>query len=254
MDFPENAHQSFHFLSSEEQTLAENRIAKDRGDVKAEEWSWMKCLIHFKDPKIYGFATMFFLLNLVSTSLSYFLPIILKSNMGFSSDQSILLSAPPYFYAVIPVVISSIVGDHFQLRGLVITFNCICTITGFAMLGFASQPTARYIGTFLATGAYISNWAALNAYQATNICGQWKRATFAATITAFNGLGAIAGSFIVRQNEAPGYATAVWVSIGSHVAMIVIVVMFSVYFWWANRREEGGKKVLEGTVGFRYTY
>ncbi|KAK5013920.1 hypothetical protein LTR60_003617 [Cryomyces antarcticus] len=82
------------------------------------------------------------------------------------------------------------------------------------MLGFSSQVTVRYIGTFLATGAYVSNWAALNAYQANNIVGQWKRAFTAAAVTAFNGAGGIAGSFIVRQNEAPRYFTAVWVSIG----------------------------------------
>ena len=254
VDFPENSHKSFHFLNKEEQVLAETRIATDRGDVKAEAFSWRKCLVHFLDPKIYGFCALFFCLNLVSTSLSYFLPIILQSGMGFSTDQAILLSAPPYFYAVIPVIISSIVGDHYQLRGLVITFNCVCTIVGFCMLGFASQVTVRYVGTYLATGAYVSNWAAMNAYQASNIVGQWKRATFAAAVTACNGLGGIAGSFIVRQKEAPRYITAIWVSIGSHIVIICIVVLFSTYFFFANRRERHGKQVLERTVDFRYTY
>lgn len=121
---------------------------------------------------LYGFCSLYFCLNLVSTSLSYFLPIILQSGMGFSEDQAILLSAPPYFYAVIPVIISSIVGDYYQLRGLVITFNCICTIIGFSMLGFFSQVTVRYVGTYLATGAYVSNWAAMTAYQTSNITGK----------------------------------------------------------------------------------
>lgn len=40
-----------------------------------------------------------------------------------------------------------------------------------AMLGFPSQVAVRYIGVYLATGAYISNWAALNSYQANNIAG-----------------------------------------------------------------------------------
>jgi hypothetical protein len=71
--------------------------------------------------------------------------------------------------------------------------------------GFTTTNAVRYIGTYLATGAYVSNWAAMNAYQANNIVGQWKRATFAASITACNGLGGIAGSFIFRQNEAPRY-------------------------------------------------
>ena len=41
----------------------------------------------------------------------------------------------------------------------------------------SAQVTVRYIGTFLATGAYVSNWAALSAFMANNVVGQWKRAT-----------------------------------------------------------------------------
>lgn len=78
----------------------------------------------------------------------------------------------------------------------------------------STQVAVRYVGTFLATGAYVSNWAALNTFQANNIVGQWKRATVAAAVTACNGLGGVAGSYIVRQQEAPKYETAVWVSIG----------------------------------------
>ena len=214
VDFPENAEQSFYFLNKAETDLAVKRIQDDRGDVKPTPFSWPVVLKNFLDVKVYGFAATFFLLNLVSTALSYFLPIILQTGMGFSPNKAILLSAPPYYYAVIPVLISSRIGDKYQLRGPVITFNSSCLIAGFCMLGFSDQVTVRYIGTYLATGAYISNWAALNSYQASNITGQWKRAVTAAAVTACNGLGGVAGSFIVRQREAPRYLTAIWVSIG----------------------------------------
>lgn len=58
----------------------------------------------------------------------------------------------------------------------------------------------------------------------------------------------------MRQQEAPGYDTAVWVSIGSHVLMIVLVAAFSLFFYRANTRQKAGKAVLEGIEGFRYTY
>lgn len=174
--------------------------------------------------------------------------------MGFDENQAILLSAPPYYYAVVPVIISSVIGDKFRLRGPVIIFNCICLIVGFCMLGFTEQVTVRYIGTFLATGAYVSNWAALSTYQANNITGQWKRVFTAAAVTALNGAGGIAGSFIVRNNEAPHYMTAVWVSIGSHILIIMLVAVFSTYFFFANKAAKSGKKILEGVEGFRYTY
>jgi actin cytoskeleton-regulatory complex protein SLA1 len=171
VDFPENAHRSFFFLTKKESMIATARIERDRHDAKVEEFAWKKVLRHAKDPKAYGFSTMFFLQNIVSTALSYFLPIILQSGMGFSSNKAILLSSPPYYYAVIPAVLTSWLGDKYRLRGPLIVFNSICLIVGFCMLGFASQVTVRYVGTYLATGAYVANWAALNAYQANNIVG-----------------------------------------------------------------------------------
>ena len=173
VDFPENAQGSFYFLDEAETKMAVARIQHDRGDVIPTPFSWPEVLKHFLDLKIFGFAATFFLLNLVSTALSYFLPIILQSGMGFSTNKAILLSAPPYYYAVIPVLISSWIGDKYRLRGPVIAFNSLCLIAGFGMLGFADQVTVRYVGTYLATGAYVSNWAALNSYQASNITGQW---------------------------------------------------------------------------------
>ena len=87
-----------------------------------------------------------------------------------------------------------------------------------------------------------------------NIAGQWKRVFTAAVVTMFNGAGGIAGSYIVRQSEAPRYPTAVWISIGSHIMIVVIVSAFSAYFYYANRRQRAGKIVLEATEGFRYTF
>ncbi|KXT04010.1 hypothetical protein AC578_9280 [Pseudocercospora eumusae] len=254
VDFPEYAHKSLWFLTPEEQDLAIGRIQKDRKDVQADPFTWGKVLGHAKDFKVYGFACMFFLVNIVSTALSYFLPIILQSGMGFSENESILLSAPPYYYSVIPVIISSVVSDKYNIRGPVILFNSICLIVGFCMLGFVDQVTVRYIGTYLATGAYVSNWAAITAYYNNNIAGQWKRAFTAAAVTAMNGAGGIAGSYIVRQSEAPTYPTAVWISIGSHILLVGFVAAFSLYFWTANKRQRAGKALLERTEGFRYTY
>ncbi|KAM3419319.1 hypothetical protein BST61_g5253 [Cercospora zeina] len=253
VDFPESAHKTCSFLTKEEQQLAVSRIRFDRNDVEADPFTWGKVLVHAKDIKIYGYACMFFAVNIVSTSLNYFLPIILNG-MGFDENGSILLSAPPYYWSVVPVIISSVVGDKYSLRGPVIIFNSLCVIVGFCMTGFADSLAARYIGTFLATGAYVSNWAAVSTYAQTNLTGQWKRVFTAASVTAMNGAGGIAGSFIVRQQEAPRYPTAVWISIGSGILLIGFVAMFSTWFFIANKRQRAGKKVLENTVGFRYTF
>ena len=76
VEFPENSQSSFKFLNKDETARAVSRIQSDRGDVEAEPFRWSLVLVHFLDLKVYGFAVMFFLLNLVSTALSYFLPIM----------------------------------------------------------------------------------------------------------------------------------------------------------------------------------
>ena len=62
VDFPENAHRSFYFMSEVESAYAVRRIQKDRGDGAPTPFRWNDVLIHFLDPKIYGFAATFFLL------------------------------------------------------------------------------------------------------------------------------------------------------------------------------------------------
>lgn len=232
VDFPEESHKSWKFLTAEEAAIVSKRIQTDRGDLVAADFEIKKVLVHAADLKIWAFASLFFMQNIVSTALAYFVPIILENGLGYSSDAAIILSAPPYYYAVVPVLVSSWYADKFRIRAPIITFNAMCLITGFAVLGFASNSGARYFGVFLATGAYVANWAALTAYQANNVVGyvrgpfdcqrevlteryrQWKRVFTAAACTMFNGAGGIAGSFIVRNFEAPTYTTAVWVSIG----------------------------------------
>jgi sugar phosphate permease len=127
VDFPENSQHSVHFLTPEETALAVSRINLDRNDSGPPTPFEFRTSVlkHFLDPKLYAFCLLFFLLNIVSTALSYFLPIILQSGMGFSSNKAILLSSPPYYYAVIPVVLSSYLADKYRMRGPIIIFNAL---------------------------------------------------------------------------------------------------------------------------------
>ena len=76
VDFPENSQSSFKFLKKEETERAVARIQHDRGDVEAVPFKLSIALKQFGDFKIYGFAALFFLQNIVTTALAYFLPIM----------------------------------------------------------------------------------------------------------------------------------------------------------------------------------
>ncbi|KAM7200202.1 MFS general substrate transporter [Naviculisporaceae sp. PSN 640] len=237
VDFPENSFQ--HHKYFQDRMLYNyvcGRINRDRGDLLPTEFSWGQVFLNARDFKVWAFAVLFFLQNMVTVALAYFVPIILRDGLGFSANMAIVLSSPPYYFAVVPVLLSSWAADRSKMRAPCIAFNTICMIVGFAVLGFAKNAGARYFGVFLATGAYVANWAALSAYQANNVKGQWKRVFTAALCTMFNGAGGIAGSFIVRSREAPWYTTAVWVSIGSQILLLVIVLALTMFFFLENKR------------------
>lgn len=172
LDFPEHSIQrTKYFRDFQLYNYACGRIVQDRDDLLPTEFSWRELFINAKDTKVWAFAILFFLQNMVTVALAYFVPIILRDGLGFSANEAIVLSSPPYYFAVVPVLLSSWAADRWKMRGPCIAFNTVCMITGFAVLGFAKSSAARYFGVFLATGAYVANWAALSAYQANNITG-----------------------------------------------------------------------------------
>lgn len=96
---PENSQNSFHFLSPEESILAVSHINIDHGDGGAPSPFHPRTSIlkHSLDPKLYALCIFFFfLLNIVSTALSYFLPIILQSGM-------VSILTMQYYYPSYPI-------------------------------------------------------------------------------------------------------------------------------------------------------
>lgn len=94
VDFPEDAHKSWNFLKQEELELMVHRVEKDRGDAHVTEFNIWAYLAQGKDWKIWCFAANFGFAGLVSYSVSYFLPIIMREDLGFSVMMSQCLTAP----------------------------------------------------------------------------------------------------------------------------------------------------------------
>lgn len=71
-----------------------DRVEKDRGDAHVTPFKLGQYLKQAKDWKIWFFASNFGLSAVVTYSVAYFLPIILKEDLGFSLVLSQCLSAP----------------------------------------------------------------------------------------------------------------------------------------------------------------
>lgn len=169
-------------------------------------------------------------LTTVAYSISYFLPLILLNDMGFSIAAAQCLTAPPYIAAGIFMVVGGWLGDKYHLRSPIVIFNCVICIIGLTVMTWATGNNVRYFGVFLTTIGCQANVptamvskecfrcvAALTnnsqAYQANNIRGQWMRAFGSATLVMGGGIGGISGSLVFRTQDAPRYLPGIYACI-----------------------------------------
>ncbi|OAX80470.1 hypothetical protein ACJ72_05198 [Emergomyces africanus] len=244
---------SFRFLKPDECQFVVERLEKDRGDVEPEKFNLVKFLKPAGDIEIWGFAFLFFCITTVTYSFSFFLPIILKDNLGFSMAASQCLIAPPYAFSAILMFTTAWFADRVKLRSPFIVLNSLISLVGMPIMGFHSNSAVRYFGVFIGVAGVNANVPLVMAYQANNIRGQWKRAFCSATLTGFGGIGGIAGSLVFRTQDRPSYTPGIIATMTACACVIVTVCVMTLYFRWQNSRADRGEKVINGDPEFRYT-
>ncbi|KAF2453398.1 major facilitator superfamily transporter [Lineolata rhizophorae] len=253
-DFPDGKHKSWKFLTQREINFVIARVNKDRGDAHLEPFQLRKFLRPALDLKVWAFAMLFFDLTTVTYAIAYFMPLILRNEMGFSVGAAQCLVAPPFAFAAILMMISGWIGDKFHVRGPLFVFNSILTLIGLAIMGYHPDKAVRYFAVFLTTGGANANIPISMTYQANNIRGQWKRAFCSASLVGMGGVGGIAGALVFRSQDAPKYLPGLWACMACAGLNILIVCALDVKFYIDNQKQARGQKIIEGEEGFRYTY
>ncbi|KAK1466273.1 major facilitator superfamily transporter [Colletotrichum cuscutae] len=257
--FPDAKKSAWNFLSQEETAWVISRLQADRGDAELPSFSVKKFLRGGADIKVWALSIIYFNNALIIFSLSFFLPIILKDNMGFNTGKAQILTAPPYVFAAIITYTTGWLGDRYMLRGPIIVGDMVLSIVGTCLMGFHSDVAVRYLGVFLITAGSVSAVPATMAYQANNIRGQWKRAFCSAMVVGVSGIGGIAGSLVFRSQDKPHYLPGLSTCLGCAVLNVIIVIALSFYFRYWNTKAERGEVELEASdetqaSDFRYTY
>jgi hypothetical protein len=167
--------------------------------------TWSKIVFYLWDWKLWEFAWLYLLNNVVAYSWGYFLPIILRSNMHYSVAMSQILSFPPYVLAAVWMFSTAWVADRYRKRGLIIIFNCSWAIVGVCMMAYVENARVRYAGVFLGVSGANANVPSLLSYVHNNIVGQMKRSVASALLIGGGACGGIAASNIFRQQDTPEY-------------------------------------------------
>lgn len=129
----------------------------------------------------------------------FFLPLILRKGLGYSQVASFCLTAPPAAFGLLCSLAISWASDKYRVRGPFVILSCSLGIVGFAMTGFLTAPTPRYVGAFLGQAGTTSLIPISLAWGQNNIQGDAQKSVMS-VIQVFNaGVGGIYSALVFRQ-------------------------------------------------------
>ncbi|KAJ9640852.1 hypothetical protein H2204_003141 [Knufia peltigerae] len=253
VDFPNKAKNSRSFLSPRELQIVVQMLEKDRGEVDNDKFNLREYLSAALDWKVWAMGMMFLSSTVVSYSISFFLPLILRNKMGYSILAANALSTPPYIFTAFYMYAQGWVADRYRFRAPHLVWNSLQSICGLCLLAWTKSAGSQYFGVFLVTAGCNASIPTVMAYQSNNIRGTWRRAFCSASLITMGGTGGIVGALVFRAKDAPQYLPGIYASIGFCILTIVLVAVLDLHFFRMNKKAERDGTPLQGLVGFRYT-
>ncbi|KAI8383984.1 major facilitator superfamily domain-containing protein [Blakeslea trispora] len=157
------------------------------------------------DRKVWMYMIMFFCGSVPNTSISNFLPSIVKG-MGYNDKLSAnLMSAPPYLCAVVVMILAAYSSDRHKDRAYHAVAGASVCMIGYIILIVCSERTALYTGVCIAVaGIFVIN-PIVNAWLTGNIAPDMKKSVATAMAVSANNSAGLLGSNIYRHSDAPRY-------------------------------------------------
>ncbi|KAI8990855.1 major facilitator superfamily domain-containing protein [Mycotypha africana] len=237
-------------LTEEEKYVALSRLDEDGvhehitlGDLDTSNKK--QALKALTDWKVWMYMIMFFCGSVPNTSVSNFLPSIVKG-MGYDDKLSAnLMSAPPYVAAVFVMIFGAYSSDRRKERAFhAIAGASICLI-GYIILSASTERPVLYAGVCIAVaGIFVIN-PIVNAWLTGNIAPDMKKGVATAMAVSANNSAGLVGSNIYRHSDAPRYLRGHMINLVFILLFIILTLVQRFLLQRANKRKEVEKqKVL----------
>jgi MFS family permease len=206
------------------------------------------------DWQIYLQSLIFMASSVPTYALKFTLPQIMV-NMGFSSTNAQLLSAPPYVAGAISAVVIAKFADKFCWRlpfivGPLLSLMCAYSVL-FSFSAKISQHVALcYTFVHVATISVYPVVPGTNTWTVNNLAGPDKRGMGIAFMIALGNCGGIIGSFIFLGDERPRYQTGWGTCLGFIIGGILSASTLETVYKIKNKRRDA---VPESEIRTKYT-
>ncbi|KAL2864089.1 major facilitator superfamily domain-containing protein [Aspergillus lucknowensis] len=259
---PDSPSQSSRWLSEREISYLDALYRKYRAahrqqddplnEAQTRRQKWKVVYSVLTDWQIYLQGLIFMSSSVPTYALKFTLPQIMV-NMGFSSTDAQLLSAPPYVAGAISAIVVATFADRVFWRLPFIVGPQLCLMVAYAVLFSYSAEISSHVAlcyTFVhvATISVYPIVPGANTWTLNNLAGQTKRAMGIALMIAVGNCGGIIGSLIFVSDEKPRYQTGWGTSLGFICAGAASATTLEVVYKLINkRRDRKTREEIEAT-------
>ncbi|KAF2451336.1 MFS general substrate transporter [Karstenula rhodostoma CBS 690.94] len=204
-------------------------------------------LVTLKDPKCYLTAFMFFSANVAFASLPVFLPTILHE-MGHTALTAQALTAPPYLFAFVVVLLTAYLSDRHHSRAWYIILHALLAAAGYATLALcglftANLPTLRYLSLFPATAGFFAAITIIITWTLNNQSSSSAKGTGVAIMNVIGQTGPLLGTSIFPSTDGPFYTRGMTICASF---MLLVALLAWTLRWHLMRENERRRRMGAG--------
>lgn len=229
---------------------ARKHPARGPGNQDKPQWHTIRSVL--ADWQIYLQSMVFISSAVPNYALKFTMPQIIL-NMGFTSTQAQLLTAPPYVCGAVSAVASAALADRLTWRLPFIVGPLVLLVAAYsAMLRLSggnggANVAASYFCVHLSTVGTYPIIPGTNAWTLNNLAGPARRAVGVAFMIAMGSVGGIIGSLIFQEREKPRYPSGWGTCLAFVLAGVAAAFTLEVAYFYVNkRRARLGEEEIRG--------
>lgn len=165
--------------------------------------------------------------------------------MGYTNEQSQLMTIPPYVVACIFTIGTGYFADKLKQRGIFMLAHIAAGILGFCMLASSGKPAVQYPGTFIAASGIYPLVPMGVAWNGNNIGGSLKRGVGIAMHVGFGNLGGAIAAYCFLPKYAPRFIVGHVILVAFLSMSFVLSSFMTIYLRRENARRDATYRPLE---------
>jgi MFS family permease len=218
-----------------------------------KKFQWREVLKTMLDPKSWLSAFMFFFCNVAFSSMPVFLPTIVNA-MGFDRLSSQGLSAPPFLFAFVVVLLTAWLSDKYKSRSVPMIFHALMAMVGYLILVVAGATRTqshalRYLAVYPICAGFFSAVTIIITWTVNNQASDEGKGTGMAVLNVVGQMGPLVGTRLYPDVEGPYYVKGMTVCAVSMGMVVILAFALRVVLSRANAKSRAKEAEGQGLMG-----